>query len=175
MKKILRLNIIIPSDIDIILKNKIIYIKGFSGFNHLILLDNIYLYKNNDTLYLISTDLKNKKDFFLFFNLLRNKILGSSKSFFSQLECNGLGYKAKVENSSLVLKLGFSHKLSIKIPDGISTFCSKSNNIIFSSVKKDKLFEFVTKVKSFKKPDSYKGKGLIFKNENLKLKEGKKI
>ena len=74
-----------------------------------------------------------------------------------------------------MLKLGFSHKLKIKIPNNIKIFCSKSNKIIFFSVEKDKLFEFIIKVKNLKKPDSYKGKGLIFKNENLKLKEGKKL
>lgn len=176
MKKILKFTILIPSTVKILLQDKVIYFKGPHGTTSLNLLDNIFIYKKNQLIHIIYSNTKNKDLISLLIKLISNKIYGVSKGFFSQLECNGLGYKAKIENrNTLVLKLGFSHKLKIKIPNNIKIFCSKSNKIIFFSVEKDKLFEFIIKVKNLKKPDSYKGKGLIFKNENLKLKEGKKL
>jgi len=176
MKKILKFTIVIPSTVKIFLQDKIIYFKGSYGLTSLNLLDNMFIYKKNQLLHIICLNTKNKDLIHLLIKLISNKIDGVAKGFFSQLECNGLGYKAKIENkNTLVLKLGFSHKLKIEIPNNIKIFCSKSNKIIFFGVEKDKLFEFIIKVKNLKKPDSYKGKGLIFKNENLKLKEGKKL
>ena len=173
----------INKNIQFLIKNNILYIKFKNNITYIPILKDILLFQNtkkNTLFFTFSLNKKNKyfeinlKIFKLYYQLILNKINGLINGFFSQLECKGLGYKAKLKNSFLILKLGFSHKLSIKIPTNIHVFCSKSNNIIFFSNDKQKLYLFMYKVKAFRKPDNYKGKGLKLKKEVLKLKEGKK-
>lgn len=176
----------IPENIDVFYKYNMLYINNkkskIKKYNNFILLSNVFVYKKENKLFLTLKTLLNKKDYALhvkvinlYYKLIINKIMGVSGGFFSQVECVGLGYKAKVSNSLLILNVNFSHKISIKIPKEVIVFCSRINNIVFFSTDRQKLFEFVHLVRSYKKPDSYKGKGLRLKGEILKLKEGKKI
>jgi len=171
------LTIKIPKQINIYINNFFLVLQTNNVKNYLPLLNILFLYQKNDILFLT---LKNKKKnsikfLYLYYKLILNKLFGLKNGFFSQLICKGLGYKAKIKNNFLILKIGFSHKIEIKIPQNIKVFCSKVNNIVFFSIEKQQLFEFLYFVKSHRKPDCYKGKGLKLKNEILKLKEGKKV
>ena len=72
------------------------------------------------------------------------------------------------------MKLGFSHDVEFLIPEGIDAICPKSDQIILLGIKKDFLNKTASTIRSLKKPDAYKGKGILFDNEILNLKEGKK-
>ena len=72
------------------------------------------------------------------------------------------------------MKLGFSHDVSYELPKGIDAICPKQDQIILFGIKKDFLFKIAADIRSLKKPDSYKGKGICFEDEKLILKEGKK-
>ena len=85
----------------------------------------------------------------------------------------GIGFNAFIEKDFLILKLGFSHNISIPIPSNIKII-NQSNNLIFSSIDYIFLTQFVHLIKSYKKPEPYKGKGLLLKNEKIIKKEGKK-
>lgn len=182
MQKLLIYNLKIPKGLTILMDKNFLYFKSVKYQSFFLLLNIAYIYKKKNLMFLtlkkeayLNNPLISINSLKLYYKLLLNKILGVYYGFFSQLECKGLGYKAKIKNNLLILNLGFSHRLKFIIPNNINAFCSKSNNIVFFSNDKQKLYEFIYKVRSHKKPDSYKGKGLKLKFEAIKLKEGKKI
>jgi len=105
---------------------------------------------------------------------LTNAIIGVSQGFKKRLNLVGIGYRAEVNGKVLTLKLGLSHDIKYTVPDGIEVICPKADQIILLGIKKDYLNRIAATIRSLKKPDSYKGKGILFENERLILKEGKK-
>jgi len=107
---------------------------------------------------------------------IKNFIKSTLKIKKKKLTIVGIGYKAITRNeTTLILKLGFSHLLFIKIPKDLIVNCTKSSNIQISGSSQKRVNEFAKLIKSYKKPEPYKGKGIFYKNETIKLKEGKKF
>ncbi|TSC93382.1 MAG: large subunit ribosomal protein L6 [Candidatus Berkelbacteria bacterium Licking1014_7] len=113
-----------------------------------------------------------KPKYGLYRSLLSNAIIGVSKGFEKILEVRGVGYDVSMDNNKIILNLGFSHSIEIEIPKDIKVQTEK-NLITISGIDKQKVGEFAAKIKSLKKPDPYKGKGIRYQNELIKLKPGK--
>ena len=109
----------------------------------------------------------------LYTKLIKIKIKGVLQGFKMTLFLKGIGFKSFINNNDLILKLGFSHNIIIPIPTNIKIL-NQSNKLIFNGIDYIFLNQFVHYVKNYKKPEPYKGKGLLFKNENILKKEGKK-
>lgn len=105
--------------------------------------------------------------------LLFNMIQGVSQGYEKQLEIEGTGYRAAVEGNSLNLSLGFSHPVSLRIPEGISCEVQK-NVIIVSGVNKELVGEFAASIRRKRPVEPYKGKGIKYVGEVVRRKEGKK-
>jgi len=105
--------------------------------------------------------------------LINNMIIGVSEQFHKKLILNGIGYKANLQKKSIVLNLGYSHPVDIEIPDIISIKIEKNTTVIISSCDKEKLGLFAAKIRSWRVPEPYKGKGVLYENEIVKLKAGK--
>ena len=116
-----------------------------------------------------------RKDQTLHLKNLQNKIVGVSQGFQITLKLTGIGYKASLnlEKNELILKLGFSHVISLQIPSFITIVIIKSN-IIMRSHQLDALMQYAALVRSYKVPEPYKGKGILYKGEKIRRKEGKK-
>ena len=164
----------IPEKVNIQIQNQTIYFEGSLGKLSLTFIHEIFFfYKKNKLLLTIHLQ-KNKKSILHLYNkLVKKKIKGVLQGFKLNLILNGIGFKAFLEKDVLVLKLGFSHTISIPIPSNIKII-NQSNNLIFSSIDYIFLTQFVHYIKSHKKPEPYKGKGLLLKNEKILKKEGKK-
>lgn len=106
--------------------------------------------------------------------LVEQMIIGVSQGYMVNLELIGVGYKASVEDNKLTLKLGFSHDIIHKIPEGISIVCRKPTFLSILGINKQKVHEEASKIRSYKKPEPYKGKGILYENETILRKEGKK-
>lgn len=104
--------------------------------------------------------------------LVNNMIVGVSEGFSKQLEINGVGFKAAVEGKKLVLHVGFSHPAELEIPQGIEISVEK-NVITVSGTDKQQVGEVAAKIRSFKKPEPYKGKGIKYIDEHVRRKAGK--
>lgn len=102
-----------------------------------------------------------------------NMVSGVNKPFTRKLQLEGIGYKVEVKGSDVVLALGFSHPVIVKIPEGL-TVTTEKNNILVSGIEKDKVGEFASRLRSLKKPEPYKGKGIRYEGEVVKIKQGKK-
>ena len=112
-------------------------------------------------------------------SLIKKSFLNVSTSFFKKLKIVGVGYKVFVIDYRnfrvLHLKLGYSHSIYIRVPCGISVKSSKSNVLFIFGASNEEVQKFSNLVKKCKKPEPYKGKGIFFDNETIKLKVGKVI
>merc|ERR1712087_944141 len=85
----------------------------------------------------------------------------------------GVGYRASIEKKSLILNLGFSHLVNIIVPDGITVEVIQNTTIILKSCDKEHLGLFAAKIRSWRPPEPYKGKGILYKGEQILRKAGK--
>ncbi|MDG5495621.1 MULTISPECIES: 50S ribosomal protein L6 [Azospirillaceae] len=105
---------------------------------------------------------------------LANLVTGVEKGFTKNLEITGVGYKAAVAGSELVLNLGFSHDIRYPIPAGITMKCEKPTSISISGADKQQVGQIAAEIRSYRPPEPYKGKGVKYENEIIVRKEGKK-
>jgi len=112
------------------------------------------------------------------FALIRQHILGISAGFRKQLNLVGVGYRASIEskenNSILSLKLGYSHKIELEIPAHLKVICLKPTVISVYGQDKQKVYQMAAIIKSYKIPEPYKGKGILYQDEKILRKEGKR-
>lgn len=106
-------------------------------------------------------------------SLVNNMVVGVSKGFTKNLDINGVGYKAQKQGNKLVLSLGFSHPVEVIEPAGITLEVPAPNKVIVKGADKQLVGETAAKIRAFRLPDAYKGKGVKYDFEVLKLKEGK--
>jgi len=117
----------------------------------------------------------NKKFWGLHRALLNNKIKGAAKEFEKQIKIIGLGFKGEVKGDSIRFSLGFSHKIDLNIPKGITIESDKSGqNLTLKSINPESLGQFCATIRSLRKPEPYKGTGIRLANEYVVRKEGKK-
>lgn len=105
--------------------------------------------------------------------LVANMVEGVTKGFERVLEINGVGYRAEVKGSALNLALGYSHPIEYVLPTGISVEVEKQTKIIVRGIDKELLGATAAKIRSFRKPEPYKGKGVKYAEERILRKAGK--
>ena len=103
-----------------------------------------------------------------------NTIKGVSEGFSKTLELNGTGYRASISGSKLKLQVGFSHDIDFEVPKEIKVECPKQNIIKLTGSNKEILGAVAANIRSFRKPEPFKGKGIKYENEFIFRKEGKK-
>ena len=104
---------------------------------------------------------------------LNNMMVGVTEGFTRRLIIEGVGYRAAVEGKKLVMQLGYSHPIEMELPEGIEAAVEK-NIIILTGSDKDAMGQFAADIRSKRKPEPYKGKGIRYENEVIRRKEGKK-
>lgn len=107
-------------------------------------------------------------------SLIYNMITGVSKGFEKSLELVGIGYRAEIKGSSLHFSLGYSHPVHFELPKGITARVEKQTKITLEGIDKQLVGETAAVIRSFKKPEPYKGKGIKYIDEIIKRKIGKK-
>ncbi|MEA4890836.1 MAG: 50S ribosomal protein L6 [Clostridiaceae bacterium] len=175
MSRIGKLPIEIPSGVEVKVDGALVTVKaGKSVLTQVVhpamsvaIEDNtIRVFRPND-------DKANKALHGLTRSLLNNMVIGVSKGFSKNLDINGVGFRAQKQGSKLVLNLGYSHPIELEEPAGISFDVPNPNKIVVKGADKQLVGETAAKIRSFRLPDPYKGKGIKYDFEVLKLKEGK--
>jgi large subunit ribosomal protein L6 len=105
--------------------------------------------------------------------LISNMISGVAQGFEKQLEIIGVGYRANVEGTDLVLQVGFSHQVRFPVPDGIKIEVEKQTQISIKGIDKQQVGQIAANIRAIKPPEPYKGKGIKYKHEVIKRKAGK--
>lgn len=106
--------------------------------------------------------------------LLAQAMVGVLIGYRRQMNIVGIGYQVNLSDRTLIFKLGFSHTISIQLPDSITATCLKSRTLLLKSVNHQKLQNFSALLRSLKFPNSYKEKGIYYLGEPVILKQGKK-
>lgn len=106
--------------------------------------------------------------------VVANLVHGVQNTFKKELEIHGVGYRAAVQGKTLKLNLGYSHDVDFAIPDGISIVCAKPTEVVIEGHDKQQVGEVAAKIRDWRRPEPYKGKGIRYKGEFIFRKEGKK-
>jgi large subunit ribosomal protein L6 len=106
--------------------------------------------------------------------LLSNMVKGVSDGYTRKLELVGVGYRAAMQGKDLSLTLGFSHPVVFKAPDGITITVPTQTEVLITGADKQRVGEVAAKIRAFRPPEPYKGKGVRYSGEKITLKEAKK-
>jgi len=175
MSRIGRLPITIPESVDVNYSESEITVKGKFGILQTKIPDTINISQDNNTLNII---VKNKTRSVrslhgLYRTLINNMIIGVSEQFQLTLVLKGVGYRAAVQSNQIVLSLGYSHPVTIEIPATISAEIVQNTTINLKSCDKELLGLFASRIRAWRRPEPYKGKGILYKDEQILRKAGK--
>lgn len=106
--------------------------------------------------------------------LIKNMLIGVSEGYTKNLEIVGVGYRFNVQGNKITINAGFSHPVERTCPEGISVTLVNANEISLTGIDKQKVSEFAAKIREIRSPEPYKGKGIRYKGEHIRRKEGKK-
>lgn len=175
MSRIGKLPITIPENVDVNYNDAEITVKGKFGTLSTTLPNVINLSQENEKL---KVGLKNETKKVralhgLYRTLINNMIIGVSEQFDLTLVLKGVGYRAVVEGKEIVLSLGYSHPVKIQIPKEISVEIVKNTTVNLKSCDKELLGLFASNIRAWRQPEPYKGKGILYKDEQILRKAGK--
>jgi len=175
MSRIGKKPIEIPEGVDIKIEGNQIFIKGPKGELKMKFRSEVVVEKKDkELLVTVKEETKKSKAFWgLTRTLLSNMIEGVTKGHEKRLEIKGVGYKAAMEGDTLVLNVGYSHQVKIKKIEGIDLAVEK-NIIIVSGLDKELVGQTAAEIRKVRKPEPYKGKGIRYVGEYVKIKVGKK-
>lgn len=106
--------------------------------------------------------------------LINNMVIGVSQGFSIKLELVGVGYRAQVVQDKLRLKLGYSHMIDYPIPADVTIECVRPNLVLLKGIDRQRVHQTAAEIRRYRKPEPYKGKGIRYEGEVIRLKEGKK-
>lgn len=175
MSRIGKLPISIPDNVTINYKDSEITVKGKFGTLNLTLPEVIDISEEGKKLKVgLKEETKNVRALHgLYRTLINNMILGVSEQFDLTLILKGVGYRAVVEGKEIVLSLGYSHPVKIEIPKEISVEVVKNTTVNLKSCDKELLGLFASNIRAWRQPEPYKGKGILYKDEQILRKAGK--
>ena len=105
--------------------------------------------------------------------LLNNMVVGVSAGFEKRLELVGIGFRSAISNNVLTLNIGYSHQVKFELWEDVKVECATPTEIVVSGIDKQRVGEFAANVRAARKPEPYKGKGIRYKGEYVRRKEGK--
>lgn len=175
MSRIGKLPIKIPTSVDVTFNGADITVKGKFGTLQDTIPDSIKIEQVDDTLVLnLETQSRTNRSLHgLYRTLVNNMVMGVSEQFKITLNLQGVGYRAAVQGKELVLNLGYSHPVNIPVPEGVSVEVIKNTTLNLSGCDKAQLGLFASQIRSWRPPEPYKGKGILYEGEIVQRKAGK--
>lgn len=175
MSKIGKKPIVIPQGVTLKIDDKNLTVAGKKGTLILPILPYTKLEEKNNELLVtcVESNLQAAANWGTMRALAQNAVNGVNTEFTKELEIQGVGFKASMEGNNLVLNIGFTHPVKLPTPDGVKIAVEKSV-IRVSGPDRGLVGQVAAKIRSFKKPEPYKGKGIRYKGEVVKIKAGKK-
>ena len=175
MSRIGKKPIAIPSGVKVGLKGQDISVEGPKGKLSRTLSAGVNVALDTDQVTVTRIDESKKSDALqgLTRTLIANMLDGVSKGYEKVLEINGVGYRAEAKGSMLNLSLGYSHPVEYQLPEGISAEVEKQTKITVRGIDKELVGATAAKIRSFREPEPYKGKGIKYADERIIRKAGK--
>jgi large subunit ribosomal protein L6 len=175
MSRIGKLPIAIPENVDVNYSGSEMIVKGKFGTLQIKIPDLIAITEDNNNLR-VSLKNENQSDrslHGLYRTLINNMIIGVSEQFKLTLILKGVGYRAAVQGKEIVLNLGYSHPVKMKIPETVSVEVAQNTTINLKSCDKELLGLFAANIRAWRRPEPYKGKGILYEGEQILRKAGK--
>lgn len=175
MSRIGKLPVVLPAKVEAKITGNSIEIKGEKGVLHFSFSPKVAVTLEENTLIVTPLGEDAKALWGTTRSVISNMVVGVSQGYTKSLEINGVGYKFEVQGEKLVLAIGFSHKVTLDIASDLKVSPDeKLKNVIhISGIDKQKVGQFASKIKSQKKPEPYKGKGIKYLGEQIRRKAGK--
>ncbi|MBI99965.1 MAG: 50S ribosomal protein L6 [Nocardioides sp.] len=164
----------VPEKVNVTIKERLVEVKGPNGVLTYTHNPEVEVAQKENTLVVTPIDSSNKSRALwgLTRTLLSNMVEGVTNGFTKSLEFNGVGYKAAVSGSKLTLNLGYSHPIDYDLPEGVTAKVTR-NVIDISGANKELVGFTAAKIRSFRPPEPYKGKGIKYADETIIRKAGK--
>jgi large subunit ribosomal protein L6 len=175
MSRIGKLPVAVPDGVEITLDGAHLVVKGSKGMLRHIVPSGITLELKDDQIHVTrNNDSKKVRSLHgLTRTLVANMVTGTTQGFQKKLNIVGVGYRANVQGRLLQLSLGYSHPIRYTIPDGIDVSIEEQTKITVSGIDKQKVGQTAAEIRSFRKPEPYKGKGISYADEVIRRKVGK--
>ena len=176
MSRIGKTPITVPSGVDVTLSGRSISVKGPKGSLERELPGSITVDQDGETLTVIRPDDENKTKALhgLTRSLVNNMVIGVTEGFKKELEIHGVGYRAEAKGpNALRLNLGFSHPVDVSAPEGIAFEVPQQTQVIVTGIDKEIVGQVAADIRSIRKPEPYKGKGVRYVGERVQRKAGK--
>ena len=167
----------IPEGVKVSLDDSIVKVSGPNGSLEFTFRKEMTI-SQNDGLIMVKRGLDNREQKSLHGTtrqMLNNMVIGVSEGFSKELEIIGVGYQAQVQGSRLQLQLGYSHDIYFDVPDGIKVTANNRTEINVEGIDKQLVGAVAAKIRSFRPPEPYKGKGIRYKGEFVCSKQGKTV
>jgi len=174
----------IPEGVEIKKDGNVVSVKGKKGELKFDLDDQFELDINENELMVISNPTERKRKSNLkkqtalrgtYTSLIRNMIIGVTEGFSKELEIVGIGYRAQMQGSKLILNLGYSHPIELTPPEGVTIEVPQPNRVNVKGINKYDVGQLAAKIRKMREPNAYSGKGVRYLNEVIIKKEGKKV
>lgn len=176
MSRIGKQPIVIPKGVEITLKDEAVYAKGPKG-ELSVEIPRMLSAKVEEESVIVEVTRKTSDAsarWGLCRALVANIVQGVSEGFTKRLEVHGVGYRSEMQGEDLVLHLGYSHPVVMKVPEGIQVALERPNNIVISGIDKQVVGQFAANIRRKRPPEPYKGKGIRYAGEVVKRKVGKR-
>jgi len=176
MSRIGKIAVAVPSGVTVTLEGQAVVAKGPKGELSAILVDDVLVSMDEGSVRILprSETKRSQSMWGLSRTIVANLVQGVSEGYTKKLEINGVGYRAAMQGSKLQLIIGLSHDVLYEIPDGIKIEVPKPTEIVVSGIDKQKVGQVAAEIRSYRKPEPFKGKGIKYENEYIFRKEGKK-
>lgn len=173
MSRIGKKPITIPKGVEVQIKDHKINVKGPKGELSYQFRPEVSVGKKDDQIVVSAVDKDGHNFWGLTRSLIKNMVVGVTEGYVKKLEMHGIGYRVQKTSDGLSLSVGFSHPVEIKQPEGIRLETEGNTKIIISGIDKALVGEIAAKIRRIRPPESYKGKGIRYEGEVIKLKPGK--
>ncbi|MBI3598881.1 MAG: 50S ribosomal protein L6 [Nitrospirae bacterium] len=175
MSRVGRRAIVVPEGVAVKLKDQKVFVKGPHGEKEILLpiTMTVTITGKEVTVARATDDRSDRALHGLIRNEIYNAIVGTTEGYQKVLEITGVGYKAAVAGRNVTLNLGFSHPILFELPKGIDASVEKQTVLSIKGSDKYLVGQVASKIKAFRKPEPYKGKGIKYKDEQIIRKEGK--
>jgi large subunit ribosomal protein L6 len=174
MSRVAKKAITLPKGVECKVANGAVTVKGPKGTLSLTQAHGVEVGVQGTEVTLKSSDPNTTKHAGTARALLANMVKGVSEGYQKKLELVGVGYRAALQGKDLNLSLGFSHPIVFKAPEGITITVPSQTEILIVGADKQRVGEVAAKIRAFRPPEPYKGKGVRYSGEHISLKEAKK-
>ena len=166
----------LPSGVSASVSGQTIEVKGPKGTQNFTATDDVTITVEDNVIHVKPRGMSKRarQQWGMSRTMVANLVHGVTDVFKKELEIQGVGYRAQMQGNVLKLNLGYSHDVNFEVPQGVTVTCPKQTEIVVEGQDPQVVGEVAAKIRAWRRPEPYKGKGIRYKGEYIFQKEGKK-